>query len=117
MATLSSHTLNGVDGTHAGGVGVEFSRLSEAGREVIFASETSPGGRLSEDIDASQIDVHATYELVFLTGDYWERCNIAKSDGHRIEEVVFRFKMKDPEGSYHMPVILSPNGYSTWRSS
>ena len=69
MATLTSHTLNGVDGTHAGGIVVSLTQL-ETGT-VLLEAATDEGGRLSADIPAARIDTSATYELVFKTGAFF----------------------------------------------
>ena len=73
------------------------------------------GGRLLKDV--AQVDTTATYELVFQTGDYW-RERVEPRHGARVmSEIVIRFTMPDPEGRYHIPLILSPNGYSMWCST
>jgi 5-hydroxyisourate hydrolase len=118
MATVSSHTLNGVDGTHAGGINVSLYQLSGSGiRTVIFDTETDPGGRLREEIEPGRIDTEATYELVFETGPYWTARKDGPAAGRYIRQIVLRFEMPDSGGLYHMPVILGPNTYSTWSSS
>lgn len=114
MATLSSHTLNGTDGTHAGGIPV---RLARIGGEVIFETEMDAGGRLSQDIPADRIDPAAIYELVFRTAPYWASRNVPREGPQIMAEIVLRFAMPDPEGRYHMPLILNPNSYSTWWSA
>ncbi len=111
MAVLSSHTLNGSDGTHAGGIGVTLTDLI-SGRQV-FRSAMDDGGRLSEVIPSAQVDATSVYELVFETGAYWKDRGIDAS----ITQIVLRFSMPDPDGTYHMPVILNPNSYSVWRSA
>ncbi|WP_127115864.1 hydroxyisourate hydrolase [Shimia sediminis] len=116
MATLSTHTLNGVDGTHAGGIGVTLVKLAEAGAELIFETETDAGGRLRREIPADQIDTAATYELVMDTAAYWATQAAAAPTAGHIRQIVLRFEMSDAEGAYHMPVILGPNTYSTWLS-
>jgi len=118
MATLSTHTLNSVDGTHAGQVGVTLLRVSPDGaRAVVFSTSTDTGGRLSERIDPAQIDVTADYELLFQTGAYFATRGLALP-GLRIQkEVVVRFCMPDPHAAYHMPLVMAPNGYSVWLSS
>ena len=118
MATLSTHTLNSVDGTHAGNVRVSLLRIATDGtRVVVFATSTDAGGRLSERIDAAQVDVAADYELVFQTGAYFATRGLALP-GLRIQkEVVVRFCMPDPQAAYHMPLVMAPNGYSVWLSS
>jgi 5-hydroxyisourate hydrolase len=111
MATLSSHTLNGTDGTHAGGIAVMLTNLASG--DVVLSSVVDAGGRLSATIAPDQIDTGAIYQLVFDTGPYWQ----ARKRPATIAQIVFRFSMPDPDGAYHMPVILNPNSYSMWISS
>lgn len=110
MAVISSHTLNGVDGTHAGGILAVLTNLSTNQR--LFAAESDKGGRLSQQVSADDVDPAATYELVLETGPYWAERNIPCG----VSQIVLRFEMPDPDGSYHMPVILNPNAYSMWCS-
>lgn len=112
MATVSSHTLNGVDGSHAGGITARIVNITS--KKVIAEDVTDPGGRLSLTMDLSGCDPVDLYELTFLTREYWLEKEI--SSEHLIEEVVLRFKMPDPYARYHMPIILSPHGYSAWKS-
>ena len=110
MAILTSHTLNGTDGTHAGGIKVIFSLV---GGENIFETKMDEGGRLNEEIGSKYLDPTFSYELVFETGPYW----IERGYKQILDQVVLRFKMPDPNSNYHMPVIISPNSYSVWWSS
>lgn len=111
MAKLTSHTLNGTDGTHAGGIGVTLRNLGTG--NTLFTAQMDEGGRLSRDIAAGDIDPAAQYELVFDTGAYWA----ARGIPARVEEIALRFSMPDTSGAYHMPVILNPHSYSMWMSS
>jgi 5-hydroxyisourate hydrolase len=112
MATISSHTLNGSDGTHAVGIAVTLSRLGK-NDEIMFEAIMDNGGRLEQEITPDQIDPDAIYELVFETGPFWNERDISGA----ISQIVLRFSMPDPNGKYHMPVILNPNSYTIWRSS
>ncbi|MEK6204932.1 MAG: hydroxyisourate hydrolase [Amylibacter sp.] len=112
MAVISSHTLNGTDGTHADGITVTLSRLGQD-NEIIFETVMDDGGRLEQEIAPTQIDPDAIYELVFETGSFWNERNISGA----ISQIVLRFSMPDVNGKYHMPVILNPNSYTIWRSS
>lgn len=112
MAVVSSHTLNGADGTHAGGIAVRCINLT-TGAEL-FASVTDGGGRLSETIALTGADPADRYEITFATGPYWDARGVTHAQ--RINEIVMRFAMPEPAARYHMPLILSPNGYSTWAS-
>jgi 5-hydroxyisourate hydrolase len=112
MATLTSHALNGLDGSHAGGIHVSL--VKGGSPEPLRSSKTDDGGRLSFEFDPSEIDYDVSYELVFHVEPYWIDRGL-QSDGV-ISEIVLRFKMPDASGEYHMPVILSPFSYSTWKS-
>ena len=111
MAILSSHTLNGTDGTHAGGIKITFTNLDSG--EIMFDGYMDDGGRLSQNISDERIDTQATYELAFGTKAYWT----ARGTNATVTQIVLRFEMLDPSGLYHMPIILSPNSYSMWSSA
>ena len=110
MAVVSSHILNGVDGTHAGGIKVHLINLNTG--NVLFDAATDAGGRLKQEV--ANPDPKARYELVFQTGSYWDAQGGVTT---RTPEVILRFAMPEVDGSYHSPIILSPNGYSVWTSS
>ncbi|MGI9391338.1 MAG: hydroxyisourate hydrolase [Boseongicola sp.] len=112
MAIVSSHTLNGADGTHAGGIPVKLVNLNTG--QKLFDGQMDDAGRLSEIVDLTGADPEDSYELVFAAGQYWKALNVTYSP--RINEIVLRFTMPDPGARYHMPIILSPNSYSTWAS-
>ncbi len=118
MATITSHTLNGTDGTHAGGIKVSLVEITaEGNRRLVFETETDPGGRMARELDPTEIDSTARYELVLETGTYWEGRNIPHDGPQIMDEIVVRFRMPDTSGKYHIPLILSPNSYSVWWSS
>ena len=113
MAVVSSHTLNAVDGSHAGGIAVRLVNLDSG--ETVFDTAMDDGGRLVQDV--ANPEPTARYEMVFQTGSYWN-ARVDQTRGTRImDEVVVRFAMPDPDGRYHLPLILSPHGYSLWSST
>ncbi len=117
MARFSTHILDATNGTHAGGVPVVMKRLTDQGTsQLIFDATTDTGGRLVQDLDLTGFTPSDVFEVVFNTKIYWERSPLS-IDGQQMEEIVLRFSMKVSENAYHMPIILSPNGYSTWLSS
>lgn len=113
-ATISSHILDAVTGTHVAAVTVTLACLKSDGtHEVIFSTATDAGGRISKQIDLAHSDMQARYEMIFATGPHWRK----QDDGGQImQEIVLRFLMPDHHGSYHMPIIISPHGYSLWWS-
>ena len=117
MATISSHTLNSVDGTHAGGIAVALYRIGPSEeRDLVFETATDEGGRLSETVAADTVDSGARYELVLQTGDYFATRIPTEYGAQNVREVVVRFTMPDPEARYHIPMMLAPHSYSVWWS-
>ena len=114
MAIISSHTLNGMNGTHAGGFPVRLINITK--NSEIFITNIDNNGRLEENIDLSLNDATDKFELIFDTGVYWNSLGLSASDDQIITEVVLRFSMPNKNARYHMPVILSPNSYSIWSS-
>ncbi len=112
MAIISSHTLDSNDGTHAAGVAVTLTNMRN--QETLLSVTTDEAGRLSETIELNGLPTD-TYELSFQTGDYWRSRGVSHSQ--IIEEIVLRLKMPDIYARYHLPIIFSPNSYSTWASA
>lgn len=115
MATLSSHTLNSVDGSHAAGISIIVCELvpGDKNREILN-TQTDAGGRMIAEIPAGLLNTDAVYEMVLNTGDYFTILNQAMSDRQTVDQIVFRFSMPDPNGKYHIPFMLSPHNYSVW---
>ena len=110
MATISSHLLNSVDGTHANGVKVTIYQINSSGeKKIFFETETDEGGRILKDFELSNNDCICEYEMVCKTADYFSEKKV-------VSEIIIKFKMEDPKKKYHLPIIISPNGYSIWWS-
>ena len=114
MAIITSHTLNGSNGSHAGEISVYLKNLNS--NEIVFQTSMDSGGRLNKTVYSESIDENAKYELVFKTRNYWEKQDKYKNKDRVVEEIVIRFKMPNKNKKYHFPIILSPNSYSTWWS-
>ena len=118
MAVITTHLLNSVLGTHAGGVGIGLLRIGPSGvRTTVFERETDAGGRLSETVEISKEYADAEYELVFRTGPYFAAQSLPQRTKQIVKEIVIRFSMPDPDASYHIPLMIAPNSYSVWWSS
>ena len=118
MATVTTHLLNSVLGTHAGGVGIGLLRVEPSGaRSVVFERATDAGGRLAEIVKIAKEQAGAEYELVFQTARYFAEQSLPQPAQQILNEVVVRFSMPDPDASYHIPLMIAPNSYSIWWSS
>ncbi|MDH3693155.1 MAG: hydroxyisourate hydrolase [Gammaproteobacteria bacterium] len=122
MATVSSHILDSVSGTHAGGIRVELFRLhDDGGKELVFDAIASDEGRITETVDATVFNSTTEYELIFHTADYFaSRPNTASAipvnTKQVLDVVVVRMTMDDAEARYHIPLVLSPHSYTIWWS-
>ena len=110
MATLSSHLLNSVNGTHAEGVKVVIYQINSNGdKKNFFETKTSKEGRILKDFNLSKEDCECDYEMICKTANYFSEKKI-------VSEISVKFRMEDPNKKYHIPIIISPNGYSIWWS-
>jgi len=117
MAVVTTHLLNSVLGTHASGVGIGLLRIEPSGvRTIVFDRETDAGGRLAETVKIADEHAGADYELVFQTGSYFATQSLPQPAKQIVKEIAIRFSMPDPNGSYHIPLMIAPNSYSVWWS-
>ena len=111
MARISTHVLDIALGRPAAGVAVELRFAGRALREA----RTNADGRTGEPLlQADQIDT-GEYELVFRAGDYLRASG--QSEPLFFDRISICFHVADPSGNYHVPLLLAPHGYSTYRGS
>jgi len=116
MGRLTTHVLDTAQGCPAASVGVELYRI-DAQRELIKKDQTNSDGRLDSpllDVDEFETGI---YELVFQAGDYFRASSLVLPDPSFVDEVVLRFGIADIDAHYHVPLLVSPWSYSTYRGS
>ena len=106
---LTTHVLDTARGRPASGVAVELSRLDGDDREVLRRITTNADGRSDEPLLAGDELSAGEYELVFGVGDYFET--------GLFDRVPVRFLVADADAHYHVPLLVSPWSYSTYRGS
>jgi len=116
MGRLTTHVLDTARGTPAGGVAVSLFRLP-SGSEPIAEAITNADGRLDAPLLDGDTLVPGTYELVFRAGDYFRAAGIELPNPPFVDEVVLRFGIADAGAHYHVPLLVSPWSYSTYRGS
>lgn len=109
MSTLSTHVLDTSTGKPAAGVAVRLERVSDA--TTLGAATTDQDGRL-RDFVSSQL-TEGAYRLRFDVGGYFARQQRAAF----FPEIVVVFQIGSADEHYHVPVLISPFGYSTYRGS
>ena len=117
MARLSTHVLDLSRGTPAAGVRVELHMLHGAHRHPIVETTTNADGRTDAPLMSGDRLETGVYELTFHAGDYFRRGGVALSSPPFLDEVVIRVGIADAAGNYHVPLLLSPYGYSTYRGT
>jgi len=116
MGRLTTHVLDTARGMPAGGIAVSLYRL-QADSELIAEATTNADGRLDAPILGGDGFVPGTYELVFRAGDYFRAAGIELPNPPFVDEVVLRFGIADADAHYHVPLLVSPWSYSTYRGS
>ena len=117
MARLSTHVLDVSRGKPAQGVKVELHILRSGIRHPVTTAITNADGRTTEPLLTGDKIETGTYELTFHAGDFFRAQGVALSDPPFLDQVVIRFGVADPGGHYHVPLLLSPYSYSTYRGS
>jgi 2-oxo-4-hydroxy-4-carboxy-5-ureidoimidazoline decarboxylase len=114
---LSTHVLDVRGGHPAGGVSIELCEIAGSGARTIKRGATNADGRTDQPLFAGTPIPIATYELRFAVADYFARQNAPVSDPPFLGTVPVRFAVAEPEGRYHVPLLVTPWSYSTYRGS
>jgi 5-hydroxyisourate hydrolase len=117
LARLSTHVLDVSQGRPAAGIAVNLYRIVGAGREHCAAAVTNRDGRTDEPLLSGDQIPTGIYELVFAAGPYLRQQGITLPQPAFLDDVVIRFGIAEETGNYHVPLLLSPYGYSTYRGS
>jgi 2-oxo-4-hydroxy-4-carboxy-5-ureidoimidazoline decarboxylase len=115
---LSTHVLDTYHGRPAAGVAVtlvEICALSEP--RTIARAVTDANGRTAQPLIAGRPIPMGRYELRFDVGAYFTAQNVALADPAFLDVVPIRFGVADAEANYHVPLVVTPWGYSTYRGS
>lgn len=112
---LTTHVLDTARGTPAAGVRIRLFRRSANLARQIAEAVTNADGRTDAPLLAGESFVAGQYELVFEAGEYLRAQGT--SGVLFLDDIPIRFGVADREAHYHVPLLLSPFGYSTYRGS
>ena len=118
MSGLTTHILDTALGQPANRVMIDVFRINEEVREYLRTVHTNADGRVDGGpiLDGETLR-KGTYELVFHVGPYLRFHGHKLSDPPFLDIVPIRFGVGDPQAHYHVPLLISPFGYSTYRGS
>ena len=114
MSGLTTHVLDTMHGKPAAGVAIRL--LTAAGDELASAM-TNADGRCDGPLLAGEALARGSYRLEFQVGDYFRDQGVVLPATAFLETVVIDFGVDEPAGKYHVPLLVSPYAYSTYRGS
>jgi 5-hydroxyisourate hydrolase len=113
---LTTHVLDTARGCPAQGLKIELFRLTGGARTLLNTLTTNADGRTDEQILPAAEFATGEYELLFHTGAYLDASGAAPESPRFLDVIPIRFGMSEA-AHYHVPLLLSPFGYATYRGS
>lgn len=117
MAGLTTHVLDTAHGCPGSGIRVEVYRVTGTRLELLGSALTNADGRCDAPLLAGPDYRSGVYQLHFHTGDYYRARAHSLAEPAFLDVVVLRFGIDASQAHYHVPLLLSPYGYSTYRGS
>jgi 5-hydroxyisourate hydrolase len=117
MAGLTTHVLDTSRGKPAVDLKIELYKIAEKEKKLIKTFFTNDDGRIDEPLISAANLEEINYELLFFAGDYLKKQNIGLNKNIFLDEIPIRFYVNNRLEHYHVPLLLSPFGYSTYRGS
>jgi hydroxyisourate hydrolase len=118
LAGVTTHVLDVTRGGPADGVRVELYELvSGLERKRIADVVTNADGRTDKPLMSADQARAGQFELIFHAGDYFRRERAELADPPFLDLIPIRFGVADPQAHYHVPLLVSPWSYSTYRGS
>ncbi len=117
MAGVTTHILDVGIGRPARGVRVELYDLGGSGRTLVADVTTNADGRTDKPLMSADEARAGQFELVFHVGGYFRSQHAELADPPFLDVIPIRFGVADPQAHYHVPLLVSPWSYSTYRGS
>jgi 2-oxo-4-hydroxy-4-carboxy-5-ureidoimidazoline decarboxylase len=115
---LSTHVLDTHSGKPAAGIEVDLVELSALGASrVVSRAVTNADGRTDQPLIGGRPVPIGRYELTFSVGDYFAQRQVPMSDPPFLDRIPLRFSVSEPEGHLHVPLLVTPWSYATYRGS
>jgi len=115
---LSTHVLDTHSGRPAAGISIELAELSDLGQSrVVARAVTNSDGRTDQPLIGGRPVPIGRYELTFHVGAYFADRGVPLSDPPFLDRIPLHFAVSDPEGHLHVPLLVTPWSYATYRGS
>jgi 5-hydroxyisourate hydrolase len=116
MGRITTHVLDVASGKPAAGVVVEL-HVRGAEPRMVHSTATNADGRCDQPLLQGSALRAGEYELIFAMGDYFDKQGLALPRPKFLDQVVLRFGVSDATQHYHVPLLVSPWSFSTYRGS
>lgn len=113
---LTTHVLNTASGLPASGLKIALYRVSGNSHRKLLEAVTNEDGRCDAPLLEGKAFQTGQYELIFFAGDYLRAAGLELPEVAFLDQIPIRFGMAEAR-HYHVPLLLSPYGYSTYRGS
>lgn len=117
MGKLSTHVLDVTQGKPGVGVQVELYAVEATQRTLVCSTVTNADGRCDAPLLQGDTLRAGQYELIFGAGDYFAAQGVTLPEPRFVDRVIIAFGIADPSQNYHVPLVVSPWSYSTYRGS
>ncbi|MCA9839704.1 MAG: hydroxyisourate hydrolase [Trueperaceae bacterium] len=117
MGKLSTHVLDTAQGKPAANLAIDLYYLAGESRQHLASFSTNQDGRTDQPLLVAEDMVTGVFELVFHVGQYFDALGLDLPEPKFIEDVPVRFGIADTRANYHVPLLVSPFAYSTYRGS
>ena len=117
MGKLTTHVLDTAHGCPGAGITVELYAIDTAGRTLLKADVTNDDGRCATPLLDAAAMCPGQYELVFHAGDYYAARGVALSTPRFLDRITLGFGIAATDQNYHVPLVMTPWSYSTYRGS
>jgi len=117
MGRLTTHVLDTARGCPGSGIRITLYRNLAERYALVADTVTNADGRCDAPLLAGESFTAGRYRLVFAVGEYFGAAGIALPDPPFVDEVVLDFGVADAQAHYHVPLLVSPWSYSTYRGS
>jgi 5-hydroxyisourate hydrolase len=117
MGRLTTHVLDAAHGCPGRDIRIELYRVEGAGLELVATATTNDDGRCDAPLLQGADYQSGVYQILFHAGDYYRARGVKLPEPAFLDVVVLRFGISAEQDHYHVPLLISPYSYSTYRGS
>jgi len=117
MGRLTTHVLDAAHGCPGSSIKVELYRVEGQQLELVNTALTNSDGRVDAPLLQGEDYRTGVYQLQFSAGDYYRARGVKLPETAFLDVVVLRFGIDEKQEHYHVPLLISPYSYSTYRGS